>query len=106
MSVIMTLRMSGDPAKVEQYAAENEEKMQGIIEKAKSHGMIAHRFYASDDGTIMVIDEWPDPESFQAFFQEAQPEIGPIMQAAGVSGEPHPEFWRKLDARDDYGWGA
>ena len=50
--------------------------------------MIAHRFYASDDGTIMVIDEWPDPESFQAFFQEAQPEIGPIMQAAGHKGRP------------------
>ena len=106
MSVIMTLRMPGDRAKLEQYASENEDKMQGIVEKAKGHGLIAHRFYASDDGTIMVIDEWPDPESFQTFFQEAQSDIQSIMEAAGMSGEPQPEFWRKLETHDDVGWDA
>jgi len=105
MSVILTLRFSGDPAKLEQYASENEDHLKGIMEQAKSHGLIAHRFYGSD-GAILIVDEWPDPESFQAFFQEAMPEIQPVMQAAGVTSEPQPEFWQKLDTGDDYGWDA
>ena len=105
MSVIMTLQLSGDPAKLEEYAAANEEHMQGIVEAAKAHGLIAHRFYGTDDGKIMVVDEWPDAESFQAFFDEQRPQIDPIMEAAGVAGEPEMSFWRRLEAHDEYGWG-
>jgi hypothetical protein len=67
--------------------------------------LIAHRFYGTA-GQLMVLDEWPDEQSFQAFFTHMQPQIQSIMEAAGVPGEPHPVFWRKLDAHDDYGWGA
>ncbi|MBV9213923.1 MAG: hypothetical protein JOZ25_09800 [Actinobacteria bacterium] len=103
MSVIMTLRVSGDAKKLEEYTRENPERMEGIVEKAKSHGLIAHRFYGTD-GALMVLDEWPDAESFQAFFDQTQSEIGPLMQAAGVTEEPQPEFWHKLDTHDEYGW--
>ncbi len=104
MSVIVTLRFAGDPSNVEEFAAANEEHMQGIIEAAKGHGLIAHRFYGSDDDKILVADEWPDQESFQAFFADQQPQIEPIMRAAGVTSQPEVTFWRKLDARDEYGW--
>ena len=106
MSVIMTLQLSADPAKLEEYAAANEEHMQGIVEAAKAHGLIAHRFYGTDDGKIMVVDEWPDAESFQAFFAEQQEQINPIMEAAGAAGEPDVNFWRRLEAHDEYGWDA
>jgi hypothetical protein len=103
MSVIMMLQLQGDPEKLEQFAQENEGHMRSIIERAKENGVIAHRFYGSD-GRILVVDEWPDEESFQRFFESAQGEIGPIMQAAAVEGDPAPTFWRKLDTRDDVGW--
>jgi hypothetical protein len=54
----------------------------------------------------MAIDEWPDAESFQAFMQEAQADIGPIMEAAGVTSEPSVGVWRKLETNDEFGWDA
>ena len=104
MSVIMTLRMEGDAAKFEEYAAANSEKLQGVVEVAKRHGVTAHRFFASDDGTIMVIDEWPDPDSFQAFFSEAGQQIQEVTSGAGVSNVQQPEFWRVLESHDKLGW--
>ena len=104
MSVIVTLRFAGDPSKLEEFAAANEAHMQGIVEAAKGHGLIAHRFYGSDDDKLLVADEWPDAESFQAFFEEQRPQIEPIMQAAGVTSEPEVNFWRRLEAHDEYGW--
>jgi hypothetical protein len=53
----------------------------------------------------MVIDEWPDEASFQTFFSEMEPEIGPMMQEV-ATGEPEFTFWHKLDTGDDFGWDA
>lgn len=106
MSVLVTLSMKGDGKQLEEYARSNPDGMKEILESAKQHGVIAHRFYGSDDGQLMVVDEWPDAQSFQAFFEENGAKIGPLMQAAGVSTEPHPTFWRKLDTDDEYGWNA
>jgi quinol monooxygenase YgiN len=104
MSVIMTLRLKGDPRKLEEHAAANADDMRGIADRAKEHGLIAHRFYGSDDGTIMVIDEWPDPQSFQAFFEQEQGAIQPLMQAVGAAPEGDPTCWRKLETHDEVGW--
>ena len=51
----------------------------------------------------MVVDEWPDAESFQRFFEADQPNIGPLMQEVGT-GEPEITFWRKLETGDEVGW--
>jgi hypothetical protein len=48
----------------------------------------------------MVLDEWPDEESFQRFFA-AHPEIGELMGQVGVTSEPTITFWRKLDTHDE-----
>src|SRR5581483_3935363 len=64
MSVIMTLQLHGDPGRLETYAAENKELLARILDRAKQHGVIAHRFCGTDDGRIMVVDEWPDEQSF------------------------------------------
>ena len=100
MSMIMTLWTPGDPEKLEQYASENKEQLQSILERAKEHGLIAHRFYGTD-GQIMVVDEWPDAASFQAFF-DASPDIKGIMDNAGVTSAPTIEFWRVLDVDDAF----
>src|SRR5438067_8851063 len=70
MSVIVTLSVKGNAKQLEEYAASNSDAMEAIVESAKGHGLIAHRFYGSEDGEIMVIDEWPDAQSFESFFQE------------------------------------
>jgi hypothetical protein len=107
MSVIMTLEASGDPKAMEQYAGNNAEKMKGTLEAAKRHGLIAHRFYGSEDGSkLMVLDEWPDRQSFESFFQEQESEIRPMFEAAGVTAQIEPVFWRELSTHDAFGWGV
>ena len=96
MSVIVTLKVSGDPQRFEQATVSQAERIDRIMGVAKSHGLIAHRWYGGD-GEFMAIDEWPDGESFQAFMQEAQPDIGPVMEEAGVTAEPDVGVWRKLE---------
>jgi hypothetical protein len=105
MSVIMTFWVMGDPDKVEAVAAKNRAQMQALAERAKESGLIAHRFYGSD-GQIMVVDEWPDEESFQRFFDANRSEIEEMMGQAGITAEPQIRFWRKLETGDDVGWGA
>jgi quinol monooxygenase YgiN len=102
VSVIMTLRVSGDPDKLEQLARENPDAIRGISERGKAAGVIAHRFYGNE-GQIMVVDEWPDAESFQRFFESEQEAIGPMMAQVATS-EPEITFWRKLETGDEIGW--
>src|SRR5437764_14158029 len=106
MSIIMTLRAQGDPSKLEQAAASDPDRMRSIVEQAKEHGLIAHRFYGSEDGQVMVIDEWPDAQSFQSFFEASASDIQPLMQDAGVQGEPEVTIWNKLESHDEIGWGS
>jgi quinol monooxygenase YgiN len=103
MSVIMTLRVQGDPEKLEQLARENPGTLPAIAERAKAAGAIAHRFYGAD-GQIVVIDEWPDAETFQRFFESEQATIEPLMREV-ATGEPEITFWRKLETGDEIGWG-
>jgi hypothetical protein len=106
MSVIITMRIAADPAKFEEEAQKNAGAIGSVMEQAKGNGLIAHRFYGTDDGEILAIDEWPDAESFHAFFQGAQGEIGPIMQAIGATQAPKVTVLRPLEIGDEYGWGA
>ena len=103
MSVIVTVEMTADANEFEEKFAANVDAG-AILEQAKQHGVIAHRFYGSDD-RVMVVDEWPDAESFQRFFQ-GTPEVGSSLAAAGVTGEPKVTVWRKLETHDEHGWDA
>jgi hypothetical protein len=103
MSVIMTMWIQGDPGELERLAGENPDAIRSISKRAEGHGLLAHRFYGSE-GQIMVVDEWPDEQSFQRFFEETRGEIGPMMEQVGASGEPRIVFWRKLETHDEVGW--
>lgn len=105
MSVMMTLWIKGDPNKLEEIVRGDPDRLRAISDRAKEHGVIAHRFYGSD-GQVLVVDEWPDEQSFRTFFQEQQERIGPLMQDAGVTSEPSVVIWRKLETNDEIGWGA
>lgn len=103
MPVLMTMRINGDPKKLEQEVAKDPEGFKSIAESAKGHGLIAHRFYGTD-GEIMVVDLWPDEHGFQKFFDENGSRIQPLMQAVGADGPPDVTFWRELDVPDKVGW--
>lgn len=106
MSVLMTFRVKGDPALLEKRAGEDPAAIRAISDDAKKYGVIAHRFYGSDDGQIMVVDEWPDAESFERFFAANRGTIEPMMAEVGVTSEPEVTFWRELDTHDQVGWQA
>ena len=100
MSVVMTLRVTADAKKIEELATDDPALLKTIIERAKQHGVISHRFYGNDT-EVLVVDEWPDEASFQAFFA-ASPDIGKLMEVAGA-GEPAVTFWRELDTAERVG---
>ena len=101
MSVLMTLRVQGDATQLEALAASDETFFSSVAQRGKSMGATAHHFYATDT-EILVIDEWPDRESFEAFFHST-PEIGKAMATAGVTSEPEITFYRMIDLGDSFG---
>ena len=48
MSVIMALRVKGDPQKLESYAAENRDRSKGSSSRRRRTALSLHRFYGSD----------------------------------------------------------
>jgi hypothetical protein len=107
MSVIMVQEIAADPNGLAQFASANGETVQSILEAAKNHGLIAHRFYGSEDGSkVLVLDEWPDRESFESFAEEQAAQIEPMFEAARATEISEPTFWRELTTHDAFGWGA
>jgi heme-degrading monooxygenase HmoA len=100
VSVLMTLRVHGRPDELERKAAENPDVLAGFSASAREHGVISHCFYGNDDGEMLIVDEWPSAEAFQAFF-DANPEIGEMMASVGVTEAPEVKFWRKLETGDE-----
>jgi hypothetical protein len=101
MSVIVVLRIPGNPADLESYAAgPGGEIMQTIASTGKAAGAIRHTF-AGGDNEILVIDEWPDEQSFQEFFA-SQPQIADVMRDGGAQGPPQTSFYRKLATPDQF----
>jgi hypothetical protein len=98
----MMLRMQTDPGSIERVASEQGDAIRAVSQRGQAAGAIHHAFFAGDDGTAYVIDEWDSPESFQSFFEAEQPNIGPLMEAAGVEGEPEIRFFQKLNTGDDF----
>ena len=101
MSVFMTLRVKGDPHRLEQMYEADPTRFADIAAKGEAAGALYHRFGAGD-GEILVIDEWPDEKSFHAFF-DATPEIPKLMADAGVTEQPTITVHRRLDLGDDIG---
>ena len=102
MSYIVIIRMQSDRGTFEQVAAANEDTMRAISERGRAAGARHHGFYADGNGSMVVIDEWDDPQDFQNFFQSESESIGPLMQQAGVQGEPQIEFYERLDTADAF----
>ncbi|HEU0241067.1 MAG TPA: hypothetical protein VH496_14375 [Mycobacterium sp.] len=101
MAVIVVLRIPGNPADLEHYAAgPGGAVMQQIASAGKAAGAVRHTF-AGGEGEVLVIDEWPDEAAFQNFFA-SQPEIADVMRDGGAQGPPMTTFYRKLNTPDQF----
>jgi len=101
MAIIVILRIQGNPADLERYAAgPGGDVMQRISAAGKAAGAVRHTF-AGGENEVLVIDEWPDEQSFQKFFAD-QPEIADVMRDGGAQGPPQISFYRKLNTPDQY----
>ncbi|GIH06082.1 hypothetical protein Rhe02_41490 [Rhizocola hellebori] len=100
MSVIMMLRVKGDPAALESYASNHGETLKKIASEGKAKGCIHHHFAAAD-GEVLVIDEWPSEEAFRDFFDN-QAEIPEVMAKVGAKGKPEVMVYRKLETPDSF----
>ncbi len=101
MSVMMGMVIEADPTRFEQVAKDNAELLNSISERAKQAGAISHQFLARKD-SVLVVDEWPDEASFLGFFEASGAEIGALMGQAGVTAQPTPNFWRRLETPDKF----
>jgi heme-degrading monooxygenase HmoA len=102
MAVLVTLQIEGDAARIEQALTGDPERLKAVAERAKGKGALHHTFYASADGSgVLVVDEWETAEGFQQFFGESQ-EIGAMMGEAGVTSEPKAHLWHALDTPDSF----
>jgi len=86
VSYVVIGRMKVDPAVLEGLFASRRSDFEEVAETAKKAGALHHRFLRGD-GEVVILDEWESPEAFSAFF-DAQPQIGSLMQEAGVQGPP------------------
>jgi hypothetical protein len=101
MAVIAILRIPGNPADLESYAAgPGGEVMRSVSAAGKAAGAVRHIF-AGGDNEVLVIDEWPDEESFQKFFAN-HPEIADVMRDGGAQGPPETTFYRVLNTTDQF----
>lgn len=101
MSVIVIVRIKGNPADLERYAAgPGGDIMKRIGDAGRAAGAVRHAF-AGGDGEVLVVDEWPDEQTFQRFFG-GHAEIADVMRDGGAQGPPEISVYRKLDTPDQF----
>jgi hypothetical protein len=101
MSVLVTISFPISADAMEKVVLDNAETMAAIGEDGRRHGAMHHQFVEAIDGSALVIDEWPDAESFHRFF-DAQQDIREVMARAGVTGPPTVTVNRVLDTPDRF----
>jgi hypothetical protein len=99
MSVLVTIKVTGDVAKFKQLMESDPDRFRRIGEAGKEAGAIHHQFGVGD-GYVLVIDEWNTAEAFQTFFQN--PDIAAIMVDAGAQSEPEITFAEAIDSPDRF----
>src|ERR1700712_2152705 len=101
MSVMITIKFPVTAEVMEKVVNDHREMMMAIIEDGKRQGAIHHQFAEDTDGGALVIDEWPDEQSFYRFFA-GQEDIKKVTAAAGVASEPTVTVYRLLETPDRF----
>jgi quinol monooxygenase YgiN len=99
MSVIVIGRLKVDPAEVRRIEQSRTDEFRQVAADARAAGCVHHRF-AFGTNEVVLIDEWPNAEAFQAFFQN--PTVASFMQDAGVQGPPDISIYEAVDTVDQF----
>lgn len=87
MSVFVIARFTvSDLGKALEWGKANGDIAEDITAYGKSLGQLGHRML-TDGKDLVVIDEWPDADTFNKFFAGAA-RMGEFLSGAGVVGEP------------------
>ncbi len=96
MSVIVIARFSvSDVGKAAKWARTHAEVPEDITAYGKRLGQIGHRI-VTDGKDLVVIDEWPDADTFNTFFAGAT-RMSEFLSGAGIIGEPEVTILEALD---------
>jgi hypothetical protein len=99
MSVLVSIRFSGDVDKFRSLMESDPGRFRQIADRARQVGAIHHQF-AVGEGFVLVQDEWESAEAFQGFFGD--PQIGAIVADAGATGEPEAWIAEAIDSPDKF----
>jgi hypothetical protein len=96
MSVLVIVRFPGDTDQFRNFVADdsNADRLNEIVDDAKSRGAIHHRF-AVGDGFVLVVDEWETGEQFQQFFEA-------VVREGGGQGAPEVTIAEAVDTPDQF----
>ena len=84
-----------DVRKAAKWARTHADVPEDITAYGKSLGQIGHRV-VTDSKDLVVIDEWPDADTFNTFFAGAA-RMGEFLSGAGIIGEPEVTILEALD---------
>jgi quinol monooxygenase YgiN len=100
MSVIVIGHMTVEPGNVTKLWEERKADFEAVRTDAEAAGALHHR-WAFGENEVVIIDEWPDAESFEKFFG-SHTVIPQLMQAAGVEGPPTFEILEAKAGPDEF----
>jgi hypothetical protein len=99
MSVLVIGTFRGDTDTFRRALDERPEDFVRLADKAKAAGAIHHRFGVGD-GFVVIVDEWPSAEQFQAFM--ADPDLQAFTAAAGAAGQPETVITEAISSADQF----
>jgi quinol monooxygenase YgiN len=107
MSYLITIKFPNISATDAEKTARDQQvdRLKGIGERAsQQHGAIHHAFTEDTDGSLLVVDEWPDEEAWRSFFADQEQELRQLIEAMGGSPDQEPEVItrRILDTPDRF----
>jgi quinol monooxygenase YgiN len=89
MSVLVTVKLSGDTDVFRRTLEERADELVKVSEQGKAAGAIHHRF-GIGDGFVLVVDEWESPAHFEKFFSD--PELQAFIASSGGDTSQPPEI--------------
>jgi hypothetical protein len=101
MSVIVTMKISGDTNVFTESLKERGDEFRKVAERGRAAGAIHHQF-AVGDGFVLVIDEWESAEASEKFFSD--PQLMEFIGSVGADPNSAPEVTagESIDSPDKF----
>jgi hypothetical protein len=102
MSVTMVGKFpSEQPEQLPKHMEANADTFQAITASARTFGLLTH-YWSYEPGFLVVVDTWPDEQSFRRFFTDNESQIRQAMSPV-ITGDPEIVFYENLDTQDQVG---